>query len=74
LRTRLGHHQHFPEALRDFFLQLRADFPEGRLGLCLEQPAGNFLAFFKTYTPWLEVYPVNPLTSNASARPSWIEV
>ena len=30
-----------PEALRDFFLQLRADFPEGRLGLCLEQPAGT---------------------------------
>jgi len=51
-----------PEALRDFFLQLRANFPEGRLGLCLEQPAGNLLAFFETYTPWLEVYPVNPLT------------
>ena len=40
-----------PEALRDFFLQLRADFPEGRIGLCLEQPAGNLLAFFETYTP-----------------------
>jgi transposase len=51
-----------PEALRDFFVQLRADFPEGRIGLCLEQPAGNLLAFFETYTPWLEVYPVNPLT------------
>jgi transposase len=51
-----------PEALRDFFVQLRTDFPEGRIGLCLEQPAGNLLAFFETYTPWLEVYPVNPLT------------
>jgi transposase len=51
-----------PEALRDFFLQLRADFPKGRIGLCLEQPAGNLLAFFESYAPWLEVYPVNPLT------------
>ncbi|HET6407334.1 MAG TPA: hypothetical protein VFG14_05590 [Chthoniobacteraceae bacterium] len=23
---------------------------------------GNLLAFFETYTPWLEVYPINLLT------------
>jgi transposase len=51
-----------PEALRDYFNQLRARFCQGRIGLCLEQPAGNLLAFFETYTPWLEIYPVNPLT------------
>jgi hypothetical protein len=50
-----------PEALRDYFVQLRTRFPKGRIGLCLEQPAGNLLAFFESYTPWLEVYPVNPL-------------
>jgi transposase len=51
-----------PEALRDYFHQLRANYPAGRIGLCLEQPAGNLLAFFESYTPWLEIYPVNPLT------------
>jgi transposase len=51
-----------PEALRACFEEIRARHPEGRIGLCLEAPAGNLLAFFASHTPWLEVYPVNPLT------------
>jgi transposase len=51
-----------PEALLACFQQLRQDHPDGRVGLCLEAPAGNLLAFFASHAPWLEVYLVNPLT------------
>ena len=51
-----------PEALCAFFEAIRAAHPGERIGLCLEAPAGNLLAFFAAHTPWLEVYPVNPLT------------
>ena len=51
-----------PEALLNWFETLRKDHPFGRIGLCLEAPAGNLLAFFATHAPWLELYPVNPLT------------
>ena len=51
-----------PEALLNWFETLRKDHPLGRIGLCLEAPAGNLLAFFATHAPWLELYPVNPLT------------
>jgi len=45
-----------PEALLACFEGLRANHPTGRIGLCLEAPAGNLLAFFASHTPWLEVY------------------
>ena len=51
-----------PEALLNWFETLRKDHPLGRIGLCLEAPAANLLAFFATHAPWLELYPVNPLT------------
>ena len=51
-----------PEALCTYFEAIRAAHPSGRIGLCLEAPAGNLLAFFATHAPWLEIYPVNPLT------------
>src|SRR6188768_3777868 len=51
-----------PETLLACFQELRASHPAGRIGLCLEAPAGNLLAFFASHTPWLEVYLVNPLT------------
>jgi transposase len=50
-----------PETLRSYFNSLRERLAQGRIGLCLEQPAGNLMAFFASYTPWLEIYPVNPL-------------
>jgi transposase len=50
-----------PEALLACFQQIRKDHPDGRVGLCLEAPAGNLLAFFASHAPWLEVYLVNPL-------------
>jgi transposase len=51
-----------PEALLACFAALRVQYPTGRIGLCLEQPAANLLTFFASHAPWLEVYPVNPLT------------
>jgi transposase len=51
-----------PEALLSWVVNLRKDHPVGRIALCLEAPAGNLLAFFATHAPWLELYPVNPLT------------
>ena len=51
-----------PEALLSCFEDLRASHPEGRIALCLEAPAGNLLAFFASHAPWLEIYPVNPVT------------
>jgi transposase len=51
-----------PEALRAHFEMIRAAYPAGRIALCLEAPAGNLLAFFAAHAPWLELYPVNPLT------------
>jgi len=51
-----------PEALCAYFETIRAAHPSGRIALCLEAPAGNLLAFFSAHTPWLEIYPVNPLT------------
>jgi transposase len=50
-----------PEALLAYFSALREAHPRERIGLCLEQPAANLLGFFDAHTPWLEVYPVNPV-------------
>ena len=35
--------------------------PEGRIGLCLEQPAGHLLSFLEAYE-WITLYPINPIT------------
>lgn len=36
-----------PEALQDWLAQLRQQYPQGRVGLVIEQPALNLLAFLE---------------------------
>jgi transposase len=50
-----------PEALWEWLLQLRAQHPQGRVGLCLEQPAAHLISFLEAYE-WIALYPINPLT------------
>lgn len=48
-----------PAALDEFILQLRAQHPQGRLGVCLEQSRGPVLYALLKYD-FLALYPVNP--------------
>jgi transposase len=50
-----------PERLHDWLAQLRQQFPQARVALCLERPAGDLLPFLETYA-WLTLYAINPLT------------
>ena len=50
-----------PEALWEWLLELRQQYPEARVGLCLEQPAVHLISFLETYT-WITLHPINPLT------------
>lgn len=50
-----------PERLHAWLAQLRQEHPRARVGVCLEQPAGNLIFFLETYS-WITLYPVNPLT------------
>jgi transposase len=50
-----------PEALWAWLLQLRQQFPDARVALCLEQPAGHLISFLETYD-WITLYPINPIT------------
>lgn len=50
-----------PEALHDWLAQLRQQHPQGRVALCLEQPASNLILFLETYA-WLTLYAINPIT------------
>ena len=50
-----------PEALREWLLQLRQEYPQARVGLCLEQPAGHLISFLEAYE-WITLYPINPIT------------
>jgi transposase len=50
-----------PEALRDWLLALRQQYPHARVGLCLEQPAVHLVAFLEAYE-WITLYPINPIT------------
>jgi hypothetical protein len=36
-----------PEALWEWLLQLRQAYPQARVALCLEQPAGHLIAFLE---------------------------
>jgi hypothetical protein len=40
---------------------LRQQYPEARVGLCLEQPAVHLISFLETYA-WITLHPINPLT------------
>jgi transposase len=50
-----------PEALWEWLLELRQQYPEARVGLCLEQPAVHLIAFLETYA-WITLHPINPIT------------
>src|SRR2546427_3124308 len=50
-----------PEALWEWLLELRQQYPEGRVGLCLEQPAVHLVSFLETYA-WITLHPINPIT------------
>jgi transposase len=50
-----------PEALHDWLFELRQQYPEARVAICLEQPAANLILFLETYA-WIQLYPINPIT------------
>jgi transposase len=50
-----------PEALWEWLLELRQQYPEARVGLCLEQPAVHLISFLESYA-WITLHPINPLT------------
>lgn len=50
-----------PEALRDWLFELRQQYPESRVAVCLEQPAANLILFLETYS-WITLYAINPVT------------
>ena len=50
-----------PEALREWLLDLRKQYPEARVGICLEQPAGHLIPFLEVYE-WITLHPINPIS------------
>ena len=50
-----------PESLRHWLAQLRQQHPQGRIALCLEQPAANLILFLESYS-WITLYAINPIT------------
>ena len=50
-----------PEALHDWLLQLRQQYPQARIAICLEQPAASLILFLETYA-WITLYAINPVT------------
>jgi hypothetical protein len=46
-----------PEALWEWLLLLREQYPHARVALCLEQPAVHLVAFLEAYE-WITLYPV----------------
>jgi transposase len=64
--TRTGQHRPAtidtdPEALWEWFLELRQQHPQARVALCLEQPAVHLIAFLEAYE-WICLYPINPIS------------
>ena len=50
-----------PESLHDWLTELRQQYPQARVGLVLEEPALNLLAFLEPIT-WITLYALNPIT------------
>jgi transposase len=50
-----------PEALHDWLSQLRQEYPNARVAICLEQPAASLILFLETYA-WITLYAINPIT------------
>jgi len=48
-----------PENLVQWLEQLRQQYPKARVAICLEQPAGNLIAFLEVYD-WIQLYAINP--------------
>jgi len=61
-RTEEGNVEHTPEALHDWLLQLAARYGGRPVRLALEGKGGAALPALLEY-PWLQLYPVNPVTS-----------
>ena len=50
-----------PEALWEWLRELRQQYPQARVGLCLEQPAVQLIPFLEAYA-WITLHPINPIT------------
>lgn len=50
-----------PEALHEWLQGLRQQHPEGRVAICLEQPAVSLILFLENYS-WITLYAINPVT------------
>jgi len=50
-----------PEILATWLAKLREQHPKTQVALCVEQPAGNLIAFFEAYS-FITLYPINPIT------------
>jgi transposase len=50
-----------PEALHDWLYQLRQEYPDARVAICLEQPAASLILFLESYE-WLTLFAINPIT------------
>ena len=61
--THLGHRQisSKPNSLKDWILELRQQFSEGQLALCIEQPCANLAAFFIQFD-FIDLLLINPAT------------
>src|SRR5215470_6175033 len=66
IHTRTGQHHRqtlgtSPEELHTWLAQLRQQYPQGQVAICLEQPAANLIVFLENYA-WITLYPINPIT------------
>ncbi len=66
INTRTGQRQSqtvntSPESLWEWLAELRQQYPEARVAICLEQPAVHLLPFLESYN-WITLFPINPLT------------
>ena len=50
-----------PEALHDWLADLRQHYPDAKIGLCIEQPAGAIIPFLETYA-WITLHAINPVS------------
>jgi transposase len=50
-----------PEALGQWLLELRQQYPQARVAICLEQPAVHLIPLLEGYE-WITLYPINPIT------------
>jgi len=50
-----------PESLHQWLADLRQQYPQAKVALCVEQPAVALLAFLEAYG-WITLYAINPAT------------